>query len=82
MVTIKKHTIPLEEAEQPHLEDGRKTLTTRICLNNKPLLINNIYRMDVNKTTPLTRKLDQLWWEISTPETRGGAETTIEQDVY
>ena len=56
MLTIIKHTIPLEEAEQPHLGDGTKTLTTRICLNNKLLLLNNIYRVDGDITSPLTRE--------------------------
>ena len=56
MVIIIKHTIPLEEAEHPHLGEGTKTLTTRICLNNKPLLLNNIYRVDGDITTPLTRE--------------------------
>ena len=36
MVTIIKHTIPSEEAEQIHLRDGTETLSTRIWLNNKP----------------------------------------------
>ena len=56
MVTIIKHTLPLEEAEQPHLGEGTKTLTTRICLSNKLLLLNNIYRVDGDITTPLTRE--------------------------
>ena len=77
MVTIIKHTLPLEEAEQPHLRDGTNTLTTRICLNNKLLLLNN-----TDITTPLTGEPRSMMVEIPTPETRGGAETTIEQDVY
>ena len=57
MVTMIKHTIPLEEAEQMHLGDGTETLSTRIWLNNKPLLLHNIYRVDgeLDIATPLTR---------------------------
>ena len=58
MVTMIKHTIPLKEAEQIHLGDGTDTLSTRIWLNNKPLLLHNIYRVDgeLDITTPLTRE--------------------------
>ena len=56
MVTMVKHTIPSEEAEQIHLGDGTETLSTRIWINNKPPL--NIYRVDgeLDITTPLTRE--------------------------
>ena len=40
IVTMIKHTIPSEEAEQIHLGDGTDTISTRIWLNNKPLLHN------------------------------------------
>ena len=58
MVTLVKHTIPSEEADQIHLGDGTETLSTRIWLNNKPLLLHNIYRVDgeLDITTPLTRE--------------------------
>ena len=58
LVTIIKHTIPSEEAEQIHLRDVTQALSTRIWLNNKPLLIHNIYRVDgeLDITTPLTRE--------------------------
>ena len=58
MATMIKHTIPSEEAEQIHLGDGTETLSTRIWLNNKPLLLHNIYRVDgeLDITTPLTRE--------------------------
>ena len=46
MVTMIKHTMPSEEAEQIHLGDGTETLSTRIWLNNKPLLLHNIYIVD------------------------------------
>ena len=57
MVTMIKH-IPSEEAEQIHLGDGTATLSTRIWLNNKPLLLHNIYRVDgeLDIITPLTRE--------------------------
>ena len=57
MVTMIKHTIPSEEAEQIHLGEDTETLSTRIWLNNKPLLLHNIYRVDgeLDITTPLTR---------------------------
>ena len=56
MVTMIKHTIPSEEAEHIHLGDGTET-PTRIWLNNKPLLLHNICRVDgeLDITTPLTR---------------------------
>ena len=56
MVTMIKHTIPSEKAVQIHLGDG--TLSTRIWINNKPLIPHNIYRMDgdLDITTPFTRE--------------------------
>ena len=58
MVAMIRHPIPLEEAEQIHLGDGTETLSTRIWLKNKPLLLHNIYRVDGerDKTTPLSRE--------------------------
>ena len=58
MVIMIKHTIPSDEAEQIHLGDGTKTLSTRIWINNKPLLLHNIYRVDgeLDITTPYTRE--------------------------
>ena len=58
MVTMIKHTISFEEAEQIHFGDGTETPSTRIWLNNKPLLLHNIYRVDgeLDITTPLTRE--------------------------
>ena len=58
MVTLIKHTIPSEEAEQIHLGDGTETLSTRIWINNKPLLLPNICRVDgeLDITTPLTKE--------------------------
>ena len=58
MVTMIKHTIPSEEAEQIQLGDGTETLSTRIWFKNKPLLQHNIYRVDgeLDITTPLTRE--------------------------
>ena len=58
MVTMIKNTIPSEEAEQTHLGYGTETLSTRIWLNNKPLLLHNIYRVDgeLDITTLLTRE--------------------------
>ena len=58
MVTIIKRTIPSEEAERIHLGDGTETLSTRIWLNNKPILLHNIYRVDgeLDITTPLSRE--------------------------
>ena len=57
MVTMIKHTIPSDEADQIHLVDGTETLSTRMWLNNKPLLLHNTYRVDgeLDMTTPLTR---------------------------
>ena len=40
MITMIKHTIPLEEAVQIHLRDGTETLSTRILFNSKPLLLH------------------------------------------
>ena len=59
MATLVKHTILSEEADQIHLGDVTETLSTRIWLNNKPLLLHNIYRVDgeLDITTPLTREL-------------------------
>ena len=58
MVTMIKHTIPSEEAEQIHLRYGTETLLTRIWLNDKPLLLHNIYKVDgeLDITIPLTRE--------------------------
>ena len=74
MVTMIKHTLPPEEAEQINLGDCTHTLSTRIWLNNKPLLLlHNIYRVDreLHITTPLTREprsivgdfntIDEMW---------------------
>ena len=46
----------LQSAEQVHLGDGTETLSTRIWINNKPLLLHNLYRVDgdLDITTPLT----------------------------
>ena len=60
MITMIKHTIPSEEAEQIHLGDGTETQSTWIWLINKPLLlhiVHNIYRVDgeLDITTTLTR---------------------------
>ena len=58
IVTMIKHAIPSEEAEQIHLGDGTVTISTRIWLNNKPLQLHNIYRVDgeLDITTPLTQE--------------------------
>ena len=58
MVTIIKHTIPSEKAEQIQLGDGTETLSTRIWLNNKPILLHNIYRVygELDITMPLSRE--------------------------
>ena len=58
LVTLIRHTIPSKEADQVHLGDGTETLSTRIWINNKPLLTHNLYRVDGNLdiTTPLTRE--------------------------
>ena len=55
MITMIKNTILSEKAEQIHIEDDPETLSTQIWLNNKPLQINNIYRVDgeLDITTPL-----------------------------
>ena len=46
LVTLVKHTIPSEAADQVDLGDGTETLSTRIWINNKPLLLHNLYRVD------------------------------------
>ena len=58
LVTLIKHTIPSEAADQVHLGDGTETLFTRIWINNKPLLLHNLYRVDgdLDIITPLTRE--------------------------
>ena len=58
MVTLITHTIPSEAAEQVHLANGTETLSARIWINNKPLLLHNLYRVDgeLDITTPLTRE--------------------------
>ena len=58
LVTLIKHTIPSEAAEQVHLGDGTETLSTRIWINNKPLLLHTLYRVDgdLDITTPITRE--------------------------
>ena len=58
MVTLIKHTILSGAVEQVHLGDGTETLSTRIRINNKPLLLNYLYRVDgeLDITTPLTRE--------------------------
>ena len=57
-MTLVKHTIPSEAADQVDLGDGTETLSTRIWINNKPLLLHNLYRVDgdLDITTPLTRE--------------------------
>ena len=85
MVTLIKHTIPSDEADQIHLGDGTETLSTRVWLNNKPLLQHNIYRVDgeLDLTTPLTREPRSIMVrDIQRQRPRCGADTTIEQDVY
>ena len=54
MITLIKHTIPSDAAEQVHLGDGTETLSTRI--NNKPLLLHNLYRVDGELDITLTRE--------------------------
>ena len=39
-------TYPGHRKRNKHLGDGIETLSTRIWLNNKPLLLHNIYRVD------------------------------------
>ena len=58
LVTLVKHTIPSEAADQVDLGDGTETLSTRIWINNQPLLLQNLYRVDgdLDITTPLTRE--------------------------
>ena len=65
MVTIIKRTMPSEEAEQIHVGDSTETLSTRIKLNNKPILLHNIYRVDgeLDITTPLSRELRSIMVE-------------------
>ena len=48
----------MEEAEQIDIGDGTETLSTRIWLNNKPLLLHNIQRVDgeLDITNPLTKE--------------------------
>ena len=62
MVTIIKRTIPSEESEQIHLGDGTETLSTRIWLKNKTILLHNIDRVDgeLDITTPLSRELRSI----------------------
>ena len=57
-MTLVKHTIPSEAADQVDLGDGTETLSTRIWINNKPLLLHNLYRVngDLDVTTTLTRE--------------------------
>ena len=61
MVTMINNTIPSDEAEQIDVGDSTETLSTRIWLNNKPLLLHNIYRVDgeLDITTPLKRDMVQ-----------------------
>ena len=58
LVTLVKHTIPSEAADQVDLGDGTETLSTRIWINNKPLLLHNLYRVNgvMDVTTTLTRE--------------------------
>ena len=58
LVTLVKHTIPSEAADQVDLGDGTETLSTRIWINNKPLLLHNLYRVNgvLDVTTTLTRE--------------------------
>ena len=68
MITMIKHIIPSEEAEQIHLGDGAETLSTRIWLNDKSLLLHNIYRVDgeLDITTPLTREPSSIMvWDFN-----------------
>ena len=62
LVTLIKHTVPSEAADQVHLGDGTETLSTRIWINNKPLLLHNLYRVDgdLDITTPLTRERTEV----------------------
>ena len=84
MVTMIKHTIPSEEAEQIHFGDCTETLSTRILLNNKPLLLHNIYRVDgeLDITTPLTRETGSIMVGDFNARDECGAVTIIVQDVY
>ena len=74
-VTIIKRTIPSEEGEHKYLGDGTETISTRIWLNNKPILLYNISRVDreLYITTPLSNEQrsimvgdfsarDEMWW--------------------
>ena len=58
LLTLVKHTIPSEAADQVDLGDGTETLSTRIWINNKPLLLHNLYRVngDLDVTTTITRE--------------------------
>ena len=58
LVTLVKHTIPSEAADQVDLGDGTETLSIRIWINNKPLLLHNLYRVNgvLDVTTTLTRE--------------------------
>ena len=58
MVTMIKNTTPSEVEEQIHVGDDTEILSTRIWLNNKPLLLHNIYRVggELDITTALTRE--------------------------
>ena len=58
MVTLIEHTIQSEAAEQVHVGHDNETLSTRIWINNKPLLLHNLYIVDgkLDITTPLTRE--------------------------
>ena len=42
LVTLIKHTIPSEAADQVHLGEGTETLFTRIWINNEPLLLHSL----------------------------------------
>ena len=81
LVTMIKRTVPSEEAEQIYIGDGTETQSFRRWLNYKPLVLDNVYRVDrgLHITTPLTREQRAIMAEEYTPETRCGAETTIEQ---
>ena len=57
LVTLVKHTIPSEAADQVDLGDGTETLSNRIWINNKPLLLHNLYRVNgVLDVITLTRE--------------------------
>ena len=44
LVTLVKHTIPSEEADQIDFGRGTESLTVRIWINQQPLLLHNVYR--------------------------------------